>query len=428
MKNLIIFHMESVSDIIFKMNKDCFPNINRLQRYFEYYPNYYSTATSTVMVLTDLFFGDMSLFEESCYLEDIYTVKSSQKSLFEYLNDNGYCTHAFYYSGFKEERNKKINNVINKTGTMWYGDEEKDFLLCLDNYVSSEKAFALFIEENVSHVTYSGHRINREDKPAINYYIERYQALDKTIGQVFECIKRNELWNKTIILLYGDHGDEYWFHGFHEGYTHAIEPFTSLTHCPLFIFDGKNEGTINNQLVATTDIYNIVLSRLGIRNIKSDRKYVISRNLFVNQKRKEEIFVKGYSITDGNYTLLITKKGMSMYENLMDPYNQNNVLDFFDLLRNNKLKYNRQFDKMISSHYKKVMIKAERDEIEKQYYRLREILLQYIKKNSLLEQGFCVNKLYRGCRYNRFSWMLKRWKVWIKYICLPMLGKIKKLV
>lgn len=428
MKNLIIFHMESVSDIIFKMNEDCFPNINRLRRYFEYYPNYYSTATSTSMVLTDLFFGDMSLFEESGYLEDIYTVKVSRKSVFEYLNDNGYCTHAFYYGVCKEERDRKLNNVINKNGTMWSGDKENDFLSCLDNYVHSGKAFAVFIEENVSHVTYSGHRINRKDKSAINYYKEKYRALDKSIGQVFECIKRNELWNQTIVILYGDHGDEYWFHGFHEGYTHAIEPFTSLTHCPLFIFDGENEATINNQLVATIDIFNIVLSRLGIRNIKLDRKYVISRNLFVNQKRKEEIFVKGYSITDGNFTLLLTKRGMSMYENSIDSYNLNNVLDFFDLKSNDKLKYNRQFEKMISSHYKEVMIKEERDEIEKQFYLLRGNLLQYIKENSLLERGFYMNKLYRGYRANRFRLLLERWRVWVKYMCLPVLGKLKTLV
>ena len=56
MKNIVLFHLESLNNVIFNMNQECFPNLRNFIKDATYYPNYYSTATSTYMVITDLFF------------------------------------------------------------------------------------------------------------------------------------------------------------------------------------------------------------------------------------------------------------------------------------------------------------------------------------------------------------------------------------
>lgn len=411
MKNLVIFHMESVSNIIYKLNEECFPNLRKWSQYFESYSNYYSTATSTLMVMADLFFGDISVFDESGYLEDIYTVECNKKSLFEYLNEYGYFTKVLFLGYSGHERNRKLNTVINKNGTFWDGDNVADFLFAMDECNKEEPAFAVFIEDNASHITYCGKRV-RQGICGVERYMEKYKVIDKTIGTVFEWLENNELLNNTVVLLYGDHGDEYWFHGYHEGYTHAIEPYTSLVHCPLFIFNGENILGIDKQVVSTTDIYSLVINALGMDKKIVGNGYAISRNLFARQVRRADVFNKGYSITDGEYTLLLTQKGLSLFENKLDPYNMNNILDFFDLC-GDSLKYNPKFDKMISSHYKNFMTDLEKEEIKKRFEKLRKELRRYIEGNKCLEGRWNLNKLYRGSRVLDFMYCrkIRCWKM-----------------
>lgn len=391
MKNLVIFHMESVSNVIYQMNKDFFPNLCKWSCYFEKYVHYYSTATSTVMVMSDLFFGDMTIFDASDYLEDIYSINSSKKSAFEYLNGYGYTTQVFFYGYDGKERNRKLNDVINKGGTYWDGDDAGEFLASFDNFVQTDAPFAAFIEENISHVTYKGARLKKE-MTQIEKFENKYRAMDETIGQIFEHLRENGLLDETIVILYGDHGDEYWFHGYHEGYTHAITPYTSLVHCPLFIFDGLGASKINDGLISTIDIYDMIMDALGIGKKREPSEYVISRNLFANQERRADIFDKGYSITDGNYTLLLTKTGLSMYQNRLDPYNLNNILEFF-ILEENELRYNDEFSKMISSHYKNLMTQAEKDEIKRKFEFLRDQLYRYVEGNEFLKGKWTWDKV-----------------------------------
>lgn len=393
MKNLVIFHMESVSNVIYQLNKDLFPNLNKWSCYFEKYTNYYSTATSTVMVMSDLFFGDMTIFDASDYLEDIYTLKSSKKSVFECLNERGYVTQTFFYGYDGHERNRKLNGVINNGGTFWDGDEEEAFLSSFDHFTQTAVPFAAFIEENVSHVTYKGTRLKKE-MPQIEKYENKYRVMDETVGRIFEQLQENGLLDNTVIILYGDHGDEYWFHGYHEGYTHAIAPYTSLVHCPFFIFNGMNESKINDELLSTVDTYNMIMNALGIGKKHEAAEYVISRNLFANQQRRADIFDKGYSITDGKYTLLLTRAGLSMYQNRLDPYNLNNILEFF-LFEEDELRYNEEFNKMLSSHYKSLMIQAEKDEIRNKFGYLRKKLYQYVESNEFLKGKWAWNKISR---------------------------------
>ena len=51
MKNLVVIHLESVSNLIFRMNSQFFPNTRKFQERCLNYNNYYATATSFIDVL-----------------------------------------------------------------------------------------------------------------------------------------------------------------------------------------------------------------------------------------------------------------------------------------------------------------------------------------------------------------------------------------
>ena len=58
-KNLILIHLESLNDAIYLNGAHLFPNINRIAQKSIRFRNYNATATSTVMVVADLMFGNI---------------------------------------------------------------------------------------------------------------------------------------------------------------------------------------------------------------------------------------------------------------------------------------------------------------------------------------------------------------------------------
>lgn len=382
MKNLVIFHMESLSNSIFRMNPEFFPNINKWASQMETYTNYYSSATSTLMVIADLFYGDMNLFEESKYLEDVFYMKPQKSSLFDELYKRGYSTYSLYYGlskGENEDR-RKMQKIIAAEGKSWYGDNQDELEIEFGKIIDEDEPFAIFIEDGASHISYKGKRVAKEKDYGNRLYQERYKAIDKTVGLIFDLLVVNKEIDNTVVLLYGDHGEEYWFHGLYEGYTHAIEPFTSVMNCPLFVFDSSHSKGANTRLIGTEDLANLIKTKLGIEKEINEKKYVFSRNLFANQIKRTFIFNKAYAVTDGEYTLIMTKKGLAMFLNKIDPYNQKNILDFFDY-KNGRIVYRKEFDLMISSHYKNFMNQGQKQEIIDEFQILRQALKE--KVNSL---------------------------------------------
>lgn len=92
MKNLILFHLESINNIFLYMRKDSFKNLNKIMGYSTVYTKYYSTATSTFMVISDLLYGTTKIFEDSTTLEGMYSISPKGESLFEELYKKGYKT------------------------------------------------------------------------------------------------------------------------------------------------------------------------------------------------------------------------------------------------------------------------------------------------------------------------------------------------
>lgn len=376
-KNLIVIHLESVNMLTLNNNMDCFPCLNRLKEKSIFYANYYSSATSTLMVTTDLFYGSYQ-FERAEKARSMFSIIPKETPLFDNLAEEGYQTMCLYLGQMMKSPNlEKYFRLLSSKGEIYNADDDEQVLLEKIREISNGEApFAVFFRNDQSHIS-CVNKFSDSDISSKNYG-ERFKYVDHIIGEVVSILKDADCLDNTVIVIYGDHGDDFWGHGMHEGYMHAIEPLPYLIHCPLIIYDG-GIGCVNNSLTGTLDISRIIKNRMIRAGIQLEKETVFSRNLFVAQKNNRDSFNKSYSVTNGVYTLVVSGKGLEMYVNKIDTMGHCNILEFFKL-HGGTITYNHKFDFLKSTHYSYYFSAGEIDYIRQTYSILYHELISFVQE------------------------------------------------
>lgn len=383
MKNLVIFHMESLNNLIFKMNESSFPNINKFLTESTYYSNYYTTATSTLMVISDLFYGRTDQFESSTYLEDIYSIKPTAESFFDKLFNMGYNVKNYSVGNtidFGKNGVEGYTRAISQKSDYYHAKTSIDLIKDLDSFLSSENPFMFFVRDDESHISEMHNFQTSEISSNYDLYTERYKKMDETFGNIVNFLKQKGKFEETVFVLYGDHGEELWGHHLYEGYVHAFEPYVNLCSCPLIIHDaGQKSYELEDNLVSTINISEIVLALLKNVSYNKKNNYVFSRNLFSKQKLCLNRFNKSYCVTDGKYLLLVSNEGLEMYMNKIDPAGNRNILDFFKINIAGNVFYDKTFKVLAASHYRYFMTDIYIKELIAEYEDLRIALESYLE-------------------------------------------------
>ena len=227
-----------------------------------------------------------------------------------------------------------------------------------------------------------------------------YIWLDKYVGDVLNLLKAKNQLNNTCVILYGDHGDDFWGHGMHGGLTHAIEPFASLIHTPMIILDKDIGKGIDKSLFCATDLRQKISKILGLGNVEKDiqNTYVIARSSYAAQPVRKDTFNKAYSITDGKFLMLVSNDGLELYDMEMDFQCTFNFLELF-LFDKALIRYNTEKGEAIHFHYTNFMNEREialirqltyyfRDKLYKEVLRLYEIAGR-TEQDMVKEMNFC---------------------------------------
>lgn len=110
---------------------------------------------------------------------------------------------------------------------------------------------------------YRGIDINHQGK--INYlkalYDENIFHLDTELGKIFKVLKKENLLDKTIIIITADHGEEFAEHGQLE---HGNNVYATTTHIPLIMSIPRIRSLKIDELVQSIDIYPTILGLLNI--------------------------------------------------------------------------------------------------------------------------------------------------------------------
>ena len=346
MNNLLVLHLESICRQRFAAFASSFPNTRRLLRQARHFDRFHASATSTLMVVTYLFHGNDFEFDAAAAFDDMRPAGNNDH-LFSVLQARGWNANLLCLDGFHAQRPTTLSSWTGDLPPVW-GTNDFPALFARFDELTSAPPFAIYVWDLITHVEHSLSLAPHAD--GYTDQVRRACAVaDDAIGVLASTLERKGQLDKTTIVVYGDHGDDYWTHGFKGGMAHATEPYSQIIRTPLAIRDPGLAAGVDLRLASTIDIAPTCLELLGVDHATafspSGRSLlgppvatVYAQNFTANQPDNREFgIVKAFAAVDDTYTLLASSRGLEFYAHELDPGNHCNLLQFFDLVADGRL-------------------------------------------------------------------------------------------
>ena len=232
MKNLLILHLESITWQRLSAFASAFPNLRRLIGEARSYDNFFSSATSTLMVVTYLFHGNDFEFDSSSEFEGMRP-EANNPHLFSTLCRRGYHANLVCLNAFHGASPTKLAAWSDDLPPAW-GTNDFPTLFARFDALTDELPFAIYVWDLITHIEHS--LAVAPYASGLTDQVRRACGVaDHAIGELLGMLERKGLLENTTIVVYGDHGDDYWTHGYKGGMVHATEPYTQITWTPLAI-------------------------------------------------------------------------------------------------------------------------------------------------------------------------------------------------
>lgn len=340
MKNLLILHLESISRQRLAAFAAVMPHTMRLLREALVFDNFFASATSTLMVVAALFHGND--FEcDTAITFDKMLPEGNNRHLFRLLRDHGYHPGLICLNGFQHVRPIRLRSWPGDLPPVWATNDFPALFARFDA-LTDAAPFAVYVWDLITHIEQSLALAPQSN--GLTDQVRRACAVaDDAVGEMRAILERKGLLENTTIVLYGDHGDDPWTHGFKGGMLHGTEPYTGIIWTPLAIRDpGLAPGT-TDRLASTVDIAPTCLALLNVDSpyafpysgadlLQGAADFAYAQNFTANQVHDPtKAIAKAFSVTDRTYTLLASPRGLELYAYRLDPGNHCNLLHFFTL-------------------------------------------------------------------------------------------------
>ena len=180
-----------------------------------------------------------------------------------YLNDDP--TRKFWEGYDAAAQSRRVQGLIRR-----FARKQNPFLLMLswgpphDPYHTAPKEFAdlyqdaaIDIPENVPA------EFRQKADSQLRGYYAHISALDSCLKMILQCLKRNQLVQKTLVVLTSDHGDMLFSHGL----TRKLFPFEESVRIPFVIRDPDLESCAGTTCDAPIDAPDLMPTLLGLANL-----------------------------------------------------------------------------------------------------------------------------------------------------------------
>jgi len=147
-------------------------------------------------------------------------------------------------------------------------------------YFPPNSVIAKPYRNDLNYATLSKEALAKDIGPIKNRYINSVHHLDMQYGRIFEYMKKNQLLDNTIVVLIGDHGEEFMENGYWGHNSTFADP---QVRTPLVIYKPGMKPFIENQMTSHMDVIPTIMPLLGVKNPSSD--YAIGYNLLAGEKR-----------------------------------------------------------------------------------------------------------------------------------------------
>jgi arylsulfatase A-like enzyme len=181
--------------------------------------------------------------------------------------------------------------------------------------------------------------ITESDAKALRYLYDRVvEDIDSYLATLIHNI-RNTLDRRTILLVVGDHGEEFGEHG---KFTHSNRPYEELIHVPLLVVDGTDRciDTLTSSIGIKPAISRLIAGENYLPPLRTDPvcRYIGGNSVPERTKRAlsgfEDVSAVHTKISDG---IKCTYDGtFETYDLKTDPGETHNVTQFdehSDLMR-----------------------------------------------------------------------------------------------
>lgn len=336
-KNVIIFHLESFQQFLinYKVNgEEVTPNLNK----------FYADANTLSF---DNFFNQVgqgktsdaeTMLENSLFglpsgsAMTTYGTTNTFEALPAILDQNGYTTAAFHgdvgsfwnrdntYKSWGYQYFFSENYYQVKSGyKIGYGLKDKIFLKQSTKYLEQlPQPFYAKLITVTNHYPYEIDKKNQDiaktttgDK-TVDGYVQTARYLDQAFGQFIEYLKKSGLYDKTMIVIYGDH------YGISNNHKKAIAQLLgkkSVTSYDLAMFQKVPfmihmpglQGGINHTYGGEIDVMPTLMDLLGLKNTDT----VQLGNDLLSTKRNQTVIFRNGDYVSPTYS----KIGSTVYNN-----------------------------------------------------------------------------------------------------------------
>lgn len=222
-------------------------------------------------------------YQMSFYTSAKFSYPEFDKTIFAHVPSDLLHDNNIGASGWENDR----NNVTSLLSFIDNRDKTKPFFTFMffesphaRYYFPPESVIATPYRDDLNYATLSKTALRNDIVPIKNRYINSVHHLDMQYGRIFEYLKQHQLLDNTIVILVGDHGEEFMEHGF---WGHNSTFVDEQVRTPLVIYKPDTTPLVSNQMTSHTDIIPTIMPLLGVTNPSSD--YATGYNLLAGEKR-----------------------------------------------------------------------------------------------------------------------------------------------
>ncbi len=148
-------------------------------------------------------------------------------------------------------------------------------------YFPPESVIARPYRDDINYATIDKKQFQQDIAPIKNRYINAVHHLDQQFGRIFDYLKQHQLLDNTIVVINGDHGEEFMEHGFWGHNSTFVDP---QIRTPLLIYVPGMKAQVSDAMTSHMDIVPTLMPLLGVRNPSSD--YATGFNLLAGETRQ----------------------------------------------------------------------------------------------------------------------------------------------
>jgi membrane-anchored protein YejM (alkaline phosphatase superfamily) len=151
-------------------------------------------------------------------------------------------------------------------------------------YFPPESAIRKPYRDDINYATLDRGTLKGDMTLIKNRYLNAVHHLDSQFQRVFDHLEKNGLLDSTIVVVLGDHGEEFMEHGY---WGHNSTFSDQQTRTPLVIWMPGQKPATYDKLTSHLDLPATILPRLGVSNPAED--YSVGYDLLSDHKREHVI-------------------------------------------------------------------------------------------------------------------------------------------